>query len=805
MKYQNIQEESLKLKVAKDYFYLFDYSNLFGNIDFCVCKITGRKDHSEKESLFWAEAKKGNVDLKKSIVQLILTIGKARTFDKFLPPPFLGAFDSEKILFIPYNEIQEIFYLNDFNWKITPSNHKTREFEFVLKKIKFILEKSSLLFYFGSDDSELKSFIKRNLLDGKLGISKIKIDKNNYTAIYSKWLKEVKPSIAVDWEKAKKIGIIDGDFYLADLLSNENKTLKEKLFVLLNLDHYELDRKMDEAGMFHHSSTGFIDNQISHFQFWNKYDRPPKEEYWEFIISRRDLLVPQDIRERKGSFFTPQIWVELAQKYLSDVFGENWQDEYYIWDCAAGTGNLLVGLTNKYNIWASTLDIQDVEVMYDRIKNNANLLESHVFQFDFLNDDFSKLPESLQSIIYNQEKRKRLIIFINPPYAEVSSMGKSGKKGVNQNKIHDLYHNKLSGANRELYAQFLIRIYYEINGCNIGEFSTIKTLLGAHFETFRKNFQAKLLKIFLVPGDTFDNVKGKFPIGFKIWDTGTKETFDKIDAEVFNEIGELISCKSIQNIERNKLINNWISTSKVSSNYIGFLAGTNGNDFQHNNIVYILNLKNQMANPRGIWIDSDNLIKAAVYFAVRKSIPATWLNDRDQFLFPKNSWETDYEFQNDCLIFTLFNNNIQTKFGINHWIPYSESEVNSKEKFESNFMSQFIKGKLPNNNLSNGISLMIFEPIKSYGNTELIFSNFASEVYLSGMDLWKYYHSKSNININASFYEIKEFFQGRNEKGKMNTKSLDETYNNLIQDLKNKLILLARKIEPKVYEHGFLL
>ena len=45
------------------------------------------------------------------------------------------------------------------------------------------------------------------------------------------------------------------------------------------------------------------------------------------------LLVPQDIRERKGSFFTPQIWVEKSQSYLSCVLGEAWQEEYYIWDC----------------------------------------------------------------------------------------------------------------------------------------------------------------------------------------------------------------------------------------------------------------------------------------------------------------------------------------------------------------------------------------------------------------------------------------------------------------------------------------
>ena len=112
-------------------------------------------------------------------------------------------------------------------------------------------------------------------------------------------------------------------------------------------------------------------------------------------------MVPQDIRERKGAFFTPRIWVELSQKYLTDYLGENWQEDYYIWDCAGGTGNLLAGLTNKYQIYASTLDQADISVMHERIEHGANLLKNNVFQFDFLNDDFipiskgGKMPDSL--------------------------------------------------------------------------------------------------------------------------------------------------------------------------------------------------------------------------------------------------------------------------------------------------------------------------------------------------------------------------------------------------------------------------
>ncbi|MCL2167882.1 MAG: hypothetical protein FWH59_02015, partial [Lentimicrobiaceae bacterium] len=130
MKYPNIREEEIKIRVAQDYFWLFDCANKIGNVDFCVCMPKANKginplvnplvefSLAETQSLLWAEAKRDSSDITKSFIQLILTIGKARTFDKYLPPQFLGAFDGEKIAFIPYSEIHDIFYLNDFNWNV---------------------------------------------------------------------------------------------------------------------------------------------------------------------------------------------------------------------------------------------------------------------------------------------------------------------------------------------------------------------------------------------------------------------------------------------------------------------------------------------------------------------------------------------------------------------------------------------------------------------------------------------------------------------------------------------------------------
>jgi len=459
MKYKNIQEEELKNKVRADWFKQFDATEIVGNIDFTI--------FPKQDSLFgripllWAEAKIGNFDVSTMFVQLILTIGKARTFDKTLPPAFLGAFDFKKIAFVEYSNVQDIFYLNDFNWNVTPSNHETKEFTLIKERIESTLNQNTYIFDFEKDDKELRTFIKDNIANATT-TSKIKIDKNNFIPIYLRWIETVKPIINVNWEELKKANILDSDFYLADLFVDDkdtqniedDSTIRNNLFVVFQNQGYKI-AKENLKQMF--DATINIKNKDIYSQFWKLYKRPPLKEFQDYIIERRDLLTPQDIRERKGAFFTPRIWVELSQKYLTDYLGENWQDDYTIWDCAAGTGNLLAGLTNKYNIYASTLDQADVNVMHERIEHGANLLKNHVFQFDFLNDDFTKLPQGLQDIINDEEKRKKLIVYINPPYAESGDSkqrmgtGKNKANVASETKVYNVYSEKF-GLNRLDYA-----------------------------------------------------------------------------------------------------------------------------------------------------------------------------------------------------------------------------------------------------------------------------------------------------------------------------------------------------------------
>lgn len=805
---KTIREEELKNKVARDYFHSFDNTQIIEEIDFSIAPKK-EADKKDTEYFLWAEAKKGNKnDIYESFVQLILTIGKKRVFDKHLPPPFLGAFDAEKIAFIQYYKVLDVFNQNDFNWNVTPSDHESKEFKQLYNLVENTLKNESCIYKFDDDESELKEFIRVNFTAGKNSLSKVQIDKNNFVNIYSKWLNAVKESISVDWDRAKSFGIIDADFYLADLLSENNLTLKEKLYVILKTDHYELDRKIDDMGLASSKEAYFYDKQNSHNEFWKRYQRPPKSEYWDYIIERRDLLVPQDIRERKGSFFTPQIWVEKSQEYIAEVLGENWQEEYYIWDCAAGTGNLLAGLTNKYNIWASTLDKADAEIMKERVKNGANLLENHIFQFDFLNDEFDKLPEDLRRIVEDEESRKKLVIYINPPYAEAGNMqtqigkGEHKKKVALDNNTYYKYKDIMSKASNELFAQFFIRVYKEIPNCILASFSTLKYVNSTNFIIFRETFKAKFLKGFIVPAYTFDNVNGNFPIGFLIWDTNSKLKKSYIIVDVFDDKDFYLSQKKFY-INGNEFSNigKWISQFRYDSSDICLgMFNTGRVDFQHQNLVYIQH--NIGDKGHSIFINEKNILPVCIFFAVRHCIKADWLNDRDQFLYPKNTWEDDIEFQNDCIAFTLFHsqNKISSEQGVNHWIPFTEVQLNAKDSFASHFMTDFLSGKIKKT-ISDNDSLFSSDTKSS---SPLKFSSEANAVFEAGLSLWKYYHSFDLINVNASYYDIRAFFQKFNDKGRMNPTSKDETYNSLLADLKSKMDILAQKIAVKVYEHGFL-
>lgn len=288
-----------------------------------------------------------------------------------------------------------------------------------------------------------------------------------------------------------------------------------------------------------------------------------------------------------------------------------------------------------------------------------------------------------------------------------------------------------------------------------------------------------------------------------------------ISLDIFDENGASLGKKRFYTtLDNKKSINQWLKTFKPTADSALGILMADSPDFQHNNHIAILNFmptNNQMKNT----ITPNNLIPTSIYFSVRHCIKATWINDRDQFLAPNTKWEKDTEFHSDCLIFMLFHgqNRITNKEGINHFIPFSEKEIDAAEAFDSHFMQDFLQGKIKQDSKSTDSKSLFNDELEStfIPTKPLIFNDEAKEVLQAGKELFKHYHTQAkdskDYNPNAALYDIKAHFQGFNDKGKMNPpqKADDEAYKEKLGILNYALKELAKKIEVKVYEYGFLL
>ena len=725
----------------------------------------------------WFEAKQKNEDIYKMFAQLIFTVKRIYQITNL--PIYFACFNKLNGSIIENYQVQKVLKHTDINWKLTPSSIDKKHID----RIKILLGNVPFLTL-----EELGKEVNQIIKEKKL--SKKYITKNNFLSIYSDWLKEIGNFIQIDFLDSS-IGI--EDCYLADLMTDGKKSIAEKLKVILKIDksddaiRYYYKNKIEERKKLFQEIE--IKEQEKYRRFWLKYERPPKEEYQEFILSRRDLLQTEEIREIKGAFFTPKIWSDKSKEYLEKALGENWQDEYYIWDPACGTGNLEQGLLNQDRVFISTLDQSDLDIIKE-IKLMPNAVR---FQFDFLNDDFKsvdeggKLPNSLYKIIKNTPHK--LIIYMNPPYAEVGD--KREKQGIATKKIGKIKNkaivqemNKLNlgKSSNELFVQFYYQVYKEIKGCIIASFSKLKNFTGANFENFRNFFKAETKRGFMCPSFTFDNVKGKFPISFQIWNTSIEYDFPKeIIFDVLNEDGILIKEKSLFSIGKEELINSWLVTNnKVSANHILFYIKKDSNDFQNSLSISLYSKK-----PLGhtlFTVTKDNLIDTMVYVAVRLCIDANWVNDRDQFGYPyekevqnntslslkseftspKYLYEDDLEFINNCIVFSLFKKNV-TNFQL-----FRNSDIGLDGTERDKTITELL---LDNRNFSNQANLVL---------------SLAKDVY-------KLYY-KDYDNLKASWKEINTALR----------ESKNITYLELRVNMIKAMKSLANKVALKLHEYGFL-
>ncbi|QYM72026.1 hypothetical protein K1X45_10965 [Pseudochrobactrum sp. Wa41.01b-1] len=757
----------------------------------------------------WFEAKGVPTPPVVMFTQLLFYVRSARKLGEQIPP-FLCVIDTEKAAIMETANALPI--LNEKTIKWPKSGSKVDKSLAVL--LAPLIETHIVVYQIDTYERDFIATIRSAISAGK--IIRTSITPDNLRQVFDKWVVMIGRELT---------GVSLSDYallFFADIMHDGKKAAVKDLPAKLLHD--------DDKPVFFLNGVMYELNSLHGYRnFWAIYHRPPEEEYRRYLLERRDTLLPLDEREFKGAYYTPLAVVDKAYDELAAVLGKNWQQRYIVWDMCCGVGNLEVKHSNYRNVFMSTIDQADIDVM----RASHTCVGATIFQYDYLNDDINelglidyslsnKMPLTLQNAIADamakKKGAKKLLVLINPPYAEATSSDNAANKGADRSKT-GVARSKFASASmagygkasNELFTQFLARIHKEVPTAIVASFGKLKYVNSQAFEEFRKVWQAKYLGGFVVHSKAFDDLKGEFPIGFLIWDTSKPEPITEIVTDVLDRNAAYIGDKTYTNVENDLLLSTWPVRPKTNSvpalplkgavepaTTTADLRGTKwsngaigwfncaGNDLQQANRLTML-LSSGFASGRGFFINKDNLWQVAVMFTVRRIIKPTWLNDRDQFLQPNKALSD--EFKSDCLVWTLFNSaNYSASVEkirwngadwplINHFLPFKEAEIGAKTAFASSFMATYM--------------------------SKLTLSAEAKAVMKEGRRLFQHFHQQKfgrtivdDFKLgrpDVGWWQVRRALKANLVNEQTNFQSFDVAYEKL-----------SEKLIPQVFELGFL-
>ena len=737
-------------------------------------------------------------------------------------PPFLCVIDSEKAAIMKTADAIPLLAKKDIKrWK--SASQVTQD---ALDKVSAYIGTYIVSFRICSHEEEFINTVKSAIQSGD--IIRTQITPDNLKQVFDKWIEMIAKEIK--WVDPQDYSLL----FFADIMNDGTLSTHENLPAQLlfknNTPVFWLGGNIYELG-----------NKEWYRKFRSIYDRPPKAEYRDYLLERRDSLIPIDERSFKWAYYTPLHVVDKAYDLLTETLGKNRQREYIIRDMCCGVGNLEVKHSNPRNIYMSTLDQPDIDVM----KATKTCVAATRFQYDYLNDDISdsgdinyslteKLPSWLRDAI---SSGKKILVLINPPYAEATNANNTSdnsksesKKWVQKTKVAS-YIDKWWYATRELFVQFLIRISKEMPNSTLAMFSKLKYVNSPNFELFRDYRNVKYLNWFIVDSKAFEWLKWNFPIWFLIWKINQlskdKTPIIEISTEILDKNAKPQWEKKFYNLPNNILLGTRIKRPKVlSDSSIEIIPLKNAispavvikdvrwtkwpsdsiaciifqwSDIQSSNSIALLSSGYWSAG--SIYINPTNLRQAAIVFSVRRLIKPTWINDRDQFLQP--NCELSDEFKSDALIYMLFSwSNLTASADdlerngrkwsiVNHFIPYTEAEVWSPDRFESDFMVQYI------------YDLPVIERGAKQSSP---FSIEAQAVLDAGRKLRKAYFEYIDNHTTRDEYKLNRAdvwrYQVRNALRKRN-----ESWDYIpvsFAEFESAYKSLTEKLRPLVYEYWFL-
>jgi len=526
---------------------------------------------------------------------------------------------------------------------------------------------------------------------------------------------------------------------------------------------------------------------------------------------------------RRGVFLTPLPFAEKAFEYLEKTLGKNWMQsgKYRFWDMAAGTGHLELFLPKDVlqYCYLSTLEQKDVQHVKQQFPSAT------VFQYDYLEDDGDKMPDTLRKDL--AAPKIKWVVLVNPPYATAQEAGLRGtsKEGVSDTKIRKRMHaDGLGEVSRELYVQFLYRIMNEFKHREtfLGLFSPLKYLISTNYQKFRDNvFHAAFQSGFIFSSENFGGTSktSHFPVSFILWDIHRKDhvTAQEFQLDVLDHTARKIGTKTLKPAHRNDFLSRWIKRPRGTSifppfgsaltiksgnvdtrNRIseGFLASLMcpGNELQNQQQTAFLS--GPQVSAGALSVTPDNFEQAVAVFAARRVPKDSWVTHVDQLLRPNR--ELSPQFIADCAVWSLFDGKNQTValrnvkyqdrvYQIdNHFFPFPVAEMRSWIINDEQIEASLCKAK--NSFVADWLA-------------QQKLSAEAQAVLASAKAIYRFYFAHLNLLSKADF-KIETYDAGWYQIQKT---LLDAKLGfDLLDDIKRRHKLLKVKMLPQLYDYGIL-
>ncbi len=559
--------------------------------------------------------------------------------------------------------------------------------------------------------------------------------------------------------------------------------------------------------------------------FWRTYEKISDEREIIAIRQKMDRITEPFLRSYTGEYYTPIIFANKAVEYLERVVGKWWTDENFrLWDMAAGTGNLEFALPSDALKFCYISTLGQDEADYCR----KSFHDATVFQFDYLNDAAEKLPKNLREDLSNPNIK--WIIFINPPYGTAGNnrnQSKQIKTDVSMTAIRNsMREENLGDTSQELYAQFIYRISKDFSYRQVwlGMFSSLKYIKSGQEKNFRdKIFRCKFERGFVFNSKNFDGCDGQWPVGFLIWNLAERiplesqiislDVCEKHKDDGGKEFIARIAEKTFHIDNPKRFLNIWAKRSRgvkkfppmssgikvayesktpkdmIAENFLATFVYS-GNDFANQNYTSLVS--GSVARHGGISVTPENFEQCMITHMVRRLPKANWLNNKDQFMQPTKKLTP--EFISDAVIWSLFAPSNQTVSLRN--VAY-EGEI---YRIRNNFFP-FTLSELKTWQCSSFEMVRAIDSAREDRFAALWLKNHGSElsaealaVLSAGRELYnKFFAEIGRLDVRRWKIEAWDagFYQIRNALGDAEV-------------LREPMRALGAKLEPQIYELGFL-